>query len=469
MVKAHIEESLGANPADAALNPADSVAMGVQSANAPRESRGGLFQALQRREYRLLFTAFLVNQVGFWISYISMQGLMADLSGNDPFSLGLLFFALFLPAFLLAPLAGVAADHLDRQRIMASSYLAAGLYSGLLAVLTAGQWISVPLLLLICFLMGTAFSFAGPASMALVANAVSERELPSAVSLQSAANNLTRVMGPALAAPLIAAHHFEVSFAIFLVMALASAVLVVRMHPAAYVPEPGESGIMARLRGGLEHARQRRPTLPALATVAAMSIFGVSHVALIPVYAEKVLGDLDAFSWIVAVTGLGAMCGALATGFSRRAPRLRPSAFRMLGYGVSLAVFAQATTLTWALITQFAVGYFYFAVMTSLQTLIQQRVDENRRGRVMSLFQVCWAGLIPFGGLAMGALCAEFGVVPTLSAAGILCSVYAAGLVVLSGRLEADGPQRALASGEIRAAGDPPRAAVPPPPAAAGR
>ncbi|NRA09285.1 MAG: MFS transporter [Myxococcales bacterium] len=469
MVKTRIEESLGANPADAALNPADSVAMGVQSAGVPKDQRGRLFQALHRREYRLLFTAFLVNQVGFWISNISMQGLMADLSGNDPFSLGLLFFALFLPAFLLAPLAGVAADHLDRQRIMATSYVAVGLYSGVLAALTATQTISVPLLLLVSFLMGTAFSFAGPASMALVANAVKRDELPSAVSLQSAANNLTRVVGPALAAPLIAAHHFEVSFAIFLVLALTSAWLVVRMRPTPYVPETGETGIMARLRNGLEHARERRPTLPALVTVASMSLFGVSHVALIPIYAEKVLGDLDTFSWIVVVTGLGAMCGALATGYSRKSPNLRRSALRMLGYGATLTLFAQATSPLWALIAQFGVGYFYFSVMTSLQTLIQQRVDENRRGRVMSLFQVAWAGLIPFGGLAMGSLCAVFGVVATISAAGITCALYAVGLVALAGRLDPDDRANARNSGALRDPTGPPRAAATLPPAAASR
>ena len=469
MVKTHIEESLGANPADAALNPADSVAMGVQSANAPLHGRGRLFQALERREYRLLFTAFLINQVGFWISHISMQGLMADLSGNDPFSLGLLFFALFLPAFLLAPLAGVAADHLDRQRIMASSYLAVGLCAGLLAALTAGEWMSVPLLLLVSFLMGTAFSFAGPASMALVANAVSLRELPSAVSLQSVANNLTRVTGPALAAPLIAAHHFEVSFAIFLVLSLVSAWLVARMRPTPYVPEADESGIMARLRNGLEHARERRPTLPALVTVATMSLFGVSHMALIPIYAEKVLGDLGTFSWIVVTTGLGAMCGALATGFSRKSPSLRRSAARMLAYGGALVLFAQSTTPLWALIAQFAVGYFYFAVMTSLQTLIQQRVDENKRGRVMSLFQVCWAGVIPFGGLGMGALCAELGVVTTLSAAGAACALYAVGVLALAGRLEPGEHPNASEPGEFRGATTPPRVAMPPPPAVAGQ
>ena len=114
MTSSHPEESLGANPGDAALNPADSVAMGIQSADAPRflqSHRGRGLRALAHRQYRLLFTAFCINQTGFWISHISLQGLMVELSNNDTRQNGLLFFALFLPAFALAPLAGVAADH----------------------------------------------------------------------------------------------------------------------------------------------------------------------------------------------------------------------------------------------------------------------------------------------------------------------------------------------------------------------
>src|SRR3989442_1599957 len=99
MVKTHVEESLGANPGDAALNPADPVAMGVP-AIAPGflgSSRGRAFRALSHRPYRLLFAAFLVNQTGFWISHMGLQGLMVELSHNEPVWLGLLFFALLIP------------------------------------------------------------------------------------------------------------------------------------------------------------------------------------------------------------------------------------------------------------------------------------------------------------------------------------------------------------------------------------
>jgi MFS family permease len=432
MVKTHVEESLGANPGDAALNPADSVAMGVSAAAAPRflaSGRGRAFRALAHRPFRLLFAAFLVNQTGFWISHISLQGQMVELTGNDPFQLGVLFFALFIPAFALAPIAGVVADRFDRKRIILACYAAVAAVMVVLVTLTLMGAMQSWMLLGLGGLLGCAFAFSGPASAAVAANAVPAVDLASAVSLQSAANNLTRVFGPALAAPLVAASHFEVAFGLFCLAALVAAVLTARMRIAPYTPEDDGLGIFGRLAGGFAHARERRPALPALVTVGALSLFGVAHVAVLPVYAEHVLGDRAFFAWIVAASGVGAMIGAIVTGYERQAS-LRSSALRMGLYGVSLGIFAATASPTLALIAQVAVGYFYFAVMTSLQTLIQEVVDEAKRGRVMSLFQVAWAGLIPFGGFGMGAVADAVGVGPTLLFAAGLCVGIGAGIAL---------------------------------------
>ena len=433
MVKTHVEESLGANPGDAALNPADSVAMGVQSAAAPRflvSHRGRAFRALVHRPFRLLFVSFLIQQTGFWISHISLQGLTVELTGNDPFELGKLFFALFIPAFILAPVAGVVADRWDRKRIMLSCYVAAALVMTVLTAITAQDAAQPWMILSLGFLLGTAFAFSGPASFAVAANAVPVEDMPSAVSLQSAANNLTRVLGPALAAPIVVAGRYEFAFAFFILASLTAAWLTARMQIASYVPEDDEGGILGRLRAGLVHASERRPALPALLTVAALSLFGVAHVAILPVYAQHIMGDASLFAWIVAASGVGAMIGAIVTGYEGQAT-LRGSAVRMLLYGVCLGLFAWTDRPGIALGAQVGVGYFYFAVMTSLQTLIQQIVAEEKRGRVMSLFQVAWAGLVPFGGFGMGAAAEAFGVITALTGSATI--VCAAAVVVIFG------------------------------------
>ena len=428
MVKSHVEESIGANPGDAAINPADSVAMGVPSSRT-RERLGlgaGAFRALGHRPFRLLFISFLINQTGFWISHISLQGLMVELSANDTRQNGLLFFVMFLPAFLFAPLAGVVADRFDRKKIVLACYVLVSFCCAALALATAADWLTPGRLLVIAFGLGLTFAFSGPASSAIAANAVTRVDLPSAVSLQSAANNLTRVAGPLLAAPLVAASLFEWSFTIYLGAALTAAALTAAMRIDRYTPEKEEGGIMARMANGFAHARARRPALPALITVAMLSFFGVSHTVLIPAFASEVLGSPKYFAWMAAATGLGAMVGALRVGRPGRAPTMWRAGRGMLAYGAALAVFALTASVPVALSSQLVVGYFYFSVMTSLQTLIQQIVDESRRGRVMSLFQVAWGGLVPFGSLAMGFLGDSLGSPATVLMGALVCVGFGA-------------------------------------------
>jgi hypothetical protein len=255
--------------------------------------------------------------------------------------------------------------------------------------------------------------------MAIAANSVPPSDLASAVSLQSALNNLTRVAGPILAGPLLAARRFEIAFAAYALAAAVAGGLVARMRLAAYEPADERLGIAGRIAAGFAHARERRPALLALAAVATLSLFGVSHIALLPVYAQERLHDLAWFPWILVAAGSGALAGALVSG-SREAT-LRQSALRIVAYGALLGVFALTERPWLALGAQALVGYCYFSVMTDLQTLIQGIVDESQRGRVMSLFQVAWAGLLPFGALGMGALAGAFGVGASLLLGGATC------------------------------------------------
>ena len=437
MSRTHAEESLGANPGDAALNPADSVAMGVDAARAPRiveSARLRAFVALRHREFRLLFASFVISQVGFWISHISLQGLMVALTDNDARMSGQLFFAIFVPAFLGAPFAGVVADVFDRKRIVIVCYSAVIVIAGILALMTARQTITPPILIGLSLLLGTAFAFMGPANMAIAANSVPEEDLASAVSMQSAANNLTRVLGPLLAAPLLAGERFDIAFSTYLGSVVVATFLIAFMRLSAYTPDDDGTGIFDRMASGAAHARQRHPAVPALAMVGMLSLFGVAHTVLIPIFAEDVLGDRNLFAWIVAASGVGALAGALVTGNDARPPSITRSSWRLIAYGVALVVFAETTDSRIALGAQVVIGYYYFAVMTSLQTLLQQIVDESKRGRVMSLFQIAWAGLVPFGGLAMGFVAAPFGVAETLAGAALVLILFGSGMVVWSGR-----------------------------------
>jgi hypothetical protein len=154
---------------------------------------------------------------------------------------------------------------------------------------------------------------------------------------------------------------------------------------------------------------------------------------MLPVYAEEVLGRTELFAWIVATTAFGAMIGALVTGRETR-PTLRRAALRLVVYGLALGAFASTHSIAVAFGAQLVVGYCYFAVMTGLQTLLQQLVDDSNRGRVMSLFQVAWAGLTPIGSLSLGAAARVAGVSVALQAAAVGCVAVGVVMAVHSRR-----------------------------------
>jgi MFS family permease len=390
-------------------------------------ARAPIFAALRDPDYRLFFGAFLVNQTGFWISHISLQALIAHMSGGDPFMVGLLFFFLFAPAFFLAPIAGVAADRFDRRRIMIAAYALVAFLVGGLALLVGSDTATPPMVFGIAGLMGTCFAMGGPAAAAVAANAVDRETLPSAISLQAAANNVTRVAGPIFAAPFLATGRFEVSFAVFSGLSFAAIFFLLKMKLRPYLREVDAGGLWDRLRSGLQHARERRPAMAALLTVAVLAGFGVSHVALLPSYALRILGNGDYYAWIIVAQGMGAFAGALASGRDPH-PSVRRAGGFLVAYALSISLLGFLPFLPVVLAAEFISGFFYFAIMTSMQTLLQQLVDEARRGRVMSLFQMAWAGMSPFGALFLGTIASIVGIQPAIFVAAAVC--FGLGLVL---------------------------------------
>lgn len=386
-----------------------------------------------------MWGTFVVGQFGFWIAFIALQSLMARLTDSDGRWLGLLFFMNFFPMLIFTPVAGVVADRVERKRILLTTFSVMTLLMTGLALVTLSGRATPVALLPFAFGIGTIFSFNAPASQSVVANAVPGRDLASAISLQAVGANLARVVGPTLAAPILA---IWTEGAAFVAYATASAIVVMlltRLHLSPYTPERDDGKFFRRLRRGFEHARQRPPALAALSLLSMSSLFAGSYLAMLPVMADRVFDRGPAgFATLAAVTGFGSMLGALSTGFRDQAPSLRSAAALVAGFGLSIAVFGRSTSWTMGLITVVVVGAFYFSGMTSLNTLIQSLVDDHMRGRVSGLFVIGWAGLVPIGGLWQGVFAGTFGVATTMVVAGSVTATYALAMIV------------ALSSGMVR-------------------
>jgi MFS family permease len=396
-----------------------------------RSRRGRPLRALQHRAYTVLWLSFLVGQLGFWVSNIALQWVVADMTGSDPFMLGLLWFFMLIPLLLLSPVAGVVADRVNRKLIVVTSQATIATLAAALSLLTYLDVLSPPSLFALAFGVGCALALNGPANQAIVANAVPMRDLPSAISLQSIGMNMSRVAGPALAAPVLLAWGAAPAFGVYAVTASITAVALARIRIAPTPVDTSTESLWTRLQAGLRHTRERKPASTMLLMVGTIAIFGASYSALLPVFAYELLerGD-EAFTALVIVTGAGAAVGSLWTGYRDSQPRMVIATTQMLLLGLSLVAFAVTTYWPLSLALAGIAGLLNFASMTTLNAMLQHVVDDQMRGRVMSLYVLCWGGLIPIGVLLLGAVASVVGTTLAVAGFGGVCAAAAVVLTV---------------------------------------
>jgi MFS family permease len=381
-----------------------------------------------------VWSTFIVGQFGFWIAFIALQATMSRLTDADGSWLGLLFFCNFSPMLVFTPIAGVVADRVDRKRVLMTSYSLMSVMMAGLAVVAFTDQLSPARLLPFAFGIGSIFSFNAPASQAIVAHSVPSADLPSAISLQSGGAQLARVVGPTLAAPLLALWDEGAAFATYAVASVIVVLLLRRLQLSAYEPEHDDASFFRRLRRGFDHARERPPALALLSLLAMSSLFAAGYLSMLPVMAnEEFAKGPTGFATLAAVAGIGSAVGALTTALRESIPTLRSTAVLVSGFGASVVAFSQVPTWTGALVLSIVVGVFYFSAMTTLNTLVQFLADENMRGRISSLFVMGWAGLVPFAGLWQGIVASRTDVRTSMLIAGAVTAVYALVLAALRG------------------------------------
>lgn len=364
------------------------------------------FIAFRHHAYRWIFAGFVIQQIGFWMSHLTLQGLIEERSNGDTLAITVLFAALFAPALFVGPFGGVLADRAERKTVVALSYYASTASAAGLALLTGING-APPLwaIYALAFTLGTTFSLLGPSAGALVVNSVSSNAVQSAISMQAAVQNLTRVLGPVMAVEVIGSGRYHLGFTGFAAASALAGLMITRVAVDAHDVAADGSGVLGRIRDGFRHARERKPALLAVATTGMASIFGVSHAALVPSFTREILEqEPGQFAKIIAATGLGAIVGALTVGYSKAEPSLQRASISLLFYGVCLVGFTASEQLSTAMAWQLGVGFCYFSTMTTLQTLLQQVVSDSARGRVMSLFAISWAGVVWIGTLLLGAV-----------------------------------------------------------------
>ncbi len=393
-----------------------------------------MFRAMRHQPFRFLWGSVLLVQLGYWFTTITFQWQVAHLTGNDSLALGLLYFATFTPYLLFSLPAGVLTDSRDRRTLLLAALGCSIALAAACVVLAYLDAMPIAVVLVLAFLAGCVITVVSPANQALTANAVPAEDLASAVPLQSMGLNLARIAGPALAGPVLLVSGSTAAFGVYALTCVAALALAWRLRVPRFDPPGLRESTLRRVAAGIAHARSRPPALAALVVVAVTSVFGSAFQSQLPILGARVADDGEAaFLALVVVGGVGSLLGVVAVARRREPATLASAAGQLAVLGVVVGSLGLVRWFPLMAVLLAVAGGLTFSIMTSINTMLQRLVDDAQRGRVLSLYFLCWGGLLPFGGLGIGSLITLAGPVAAFGLAGLVAAVTGGAIAWRSG------------------------------------
>lgn len=330
---------------------------------------------------------------------------------EDPLYVGLIGFASQIPLLFMSPFTSVIGDRVDRRKLLVGLQVFSLLQVATLAVVTLTGVVTVNIMIALAALQGIINAFEFPVRQSFVVEMVNDKEdLPNALALNSSMFNIARLIGPTVAGILIEVWSEGVCYAINAVSYLAVIYSLLRMvlKPrvrSATRTRPGED-----FRNGLRYVSNDWRLLRPLLLVGVVAFAGFGAHTLAPVFAKTVFaGEASLLGRFYAIVGAGALCSAVVMGTRSSPSTLRPWVVRgtFLGTGGTLIIaLSQQLWLTY--VGYFICGMAVVLVMVGCNTLIQSRVEDDKRSRVMGLF-VMATGMAPIGQLFTGFAASHFG------------------------------------------------------------
>jgi MFS family permease len=382
----------------------------VDAASGSERLRQAL-SALRHRNYRLYWCGQLSSVLAQNMEHIAQSWLVLELT-NSPLLLGLTGLTYAAPTIALTLLGGVIADRADRRKIMIIAQCISAAIFLLLATLIVIERVALWHVLAAAFLSGCVRAFDRPSRMALLPQMVPNEDIANAVAVGGTIWQLNRLVGPAVAGMLIYLIGIGPTY-YFCFAASLSAVLLwlgIRLAPNSAAPSPG--GVMHHMAEGLNFIRTNQIYYTFIGMTFFNSVFGMSYLILMPVFARSVLDvGSQGFGFLQSAGGAGALIGVLAVAwFSHSSGQGGLAIGGAVAFGILLISFALSKSYPLSLILAVALGIASQFYMTIISAILQVNLPNELRGRVMGIYGLTWE-LMPVGGMIAGAI-AEFAGAP---------------------------------------------------------
>ena len=371
--------------------------------------------------------------LGHRAEYVTFAWMTWELT-RDPLHLGYLGLAQGAPMVMFQLLAGVLADRTSRRRLL----LVTTTLTSSTLLLAFGLIVSgvarVPHLLVLAALSSSFRAFDEPSRMSLVPQLVDREHLPNAIALGSIPWQAGRMIGPSITGILIAAFGGTVGFGLAAIASCTALALYSRLDVQEQLNPRDGRRVLAQLAEGLSFVGHNFVFASLISLALFNALFGLSYITLLPVFADSYFGmGSTGYGLLSAAHGAGSMLGTLIIATVAQ-QILRPGKIMLAAatcMGIALMLFSRSPAIGVAIPMLALTGFCSTFYLTHVTMIIQQTVPDHLRGRVLSLYSLCW-NLLPLGGLIAGALAAAIDARFAVLVGGAL--VFANALVLFTSR-----------------------------------
>ena len=412
-------------------------------------SKDGNWRALRHRNFRILYAAAFLTNIGTWAQRIAQDWLVLELTNNNGAYLGIVTALQFLPATLLSMQGGVIADRVNKRKALIFTNLGGGVTAFTLGALVLTKNVTMHQIYLLAFLLGVFSALDAPIRQSFNVEVVGRSDLTNATSLNSANFHFGRLVGPAVSGFLIAAFGTGPSFIIngisfFGVMLALFALRDGELHIQEKEPTDGT------LREAFAYIKRRPDIQLVCLTIFFASNFGLNNQIFNALMATKEFHKGAAsYGVLGTMVGIGSLTGALLSARRDRTknPLFVPLAAINFGFWVTALAFAPNFYI-YALLLPIN-GISALTTMISANTFIQTNSDIAIRGRIMGIYLFIFMGGTPIGSPVIGYVAEHFGPRATIAGCGFI-TMLATLIAMMKLKAQAKIPDDITVSGVLR-------------------
>jgi len=378
----------------------------------------GNWRSFRHRNYRILFPANTVSNIGSWAQRIAQDWLVLELTNNNGTYLGLVTAVQFAPVLFFSLHGGKLADRFNKRKVLILTNIVGGAASLGLGALVITEHVQLWHVFALAAVLGISTAIDAPVRQSFTTEVVGQTDLPNAVSLNSANFNAGRLVGPAVSGGLIAAFGTGPSFIVnglsyfFVIAAL------LNLNEKAFfdLDRPKSDG---NIREGIAYAKARPDIYVVMLMVFFLATFGLNFQIFNALMATQEFGLGPAsFGLMGTFIAIGSLAGAIG---SARLERFRNTKFVIKGgiiFSISIMAFSIIPSYSLYILWLPICGFTALTTLVSANSIVQTSTDPAIRGRVMGLYLLIFMGGTPFGSPLIGTSAELIGIRPTIAACG---------------------------------------------------